>query len=130
MSRNSVDLPEPERPSRPTISPGRSVRLTFSSTTSSSPSGLRKDLQTPRVSRSGARFSASALAFMEALVSMSGSADAEFAFRACIERPPEEAIQHDHESRHDGDAEHRAREIPGAGGIGNVGAESGGGEMP
>ena len=57
IERSSVDLPEPERPSSPTISPGRSVRLTFSSTTSSSPSGLRKDLLTPCTSSSGARFS-------------------------------------------------------------------------
>jgi hypothetical protein len=27
MMRSSVDLPEPERPSRPTISPARSVRF-------------------------------------------------------------------------------------------------------
>src|ERR1700758_2864147 len=37
MIRSSVDLPDPERPSRPTISPARIVRSTFSSTVSASP---------------------------------------------------------------------------------------------
>jgi len=32
MARNSVDLPEPERPSSPTISPALSVSATLSST--------------------------------------------------------------------------------------------------
>ena len=37
MIRSRVDLPDPERPSRPTISPARIVRSTFSSTMRSSP---------------------------------------------------------------------------------------------
>src|SRR5262249_59928610 len=36
MMRSSVDLPDPERPSRPTISPDWMVRSTFSSTSRSS----------------------------------------------------------------------------------------------
>src|SRR5690348_7485474 len=106
MSRRSVDLPDPERPRSPTISPGRNVRLTLSRTTSSSPSGLRKDLPTPRTDRSGARFSASALAFMEGSVSMSVSAHAELALRACVQRPPEHSVQYHDEEAHDRDAEH------------------------
>ena len=51
MMRSSVDLPEPERPSRPTISPERIVRSTFSSTSRSSPLPFGKDRQTPRMSR-------------------------------------------------------------------------------
>ena len=35
MMRSSVDLPEPERPSKPTISPSRTVSDTSSSTTRS-----------------------------------------------------------------------------------------------
>ncbi len=50
MMRNSVDLPEPERPSRPTISPAWIVRSTFSKTCRSSPLPFGKDRQTPRIS--------------------------------------------------------------------------------
>src|SRR5216684_9059318 len=51
MMRSSVDLPEPERPSRPTISPERMVRSTFSRTNKSSPLPFGNDRQTPRMSR-------------------------------------------------------------------------------
>src|ERR1700756_2987486 len=50
MIRNKVDLPDPERPSRPTISPERIVRSTFSSTSSSSPLPFGNERQTPRIS--------------------------------------------------------------------------------
>ncbi|MET4725978.1 hypothetical protein ABIF63_010084 [Bradyrhizobium japonicum] len=52
MIRSKVDLPEPERPSRPTISPERIVRSTLSSTRSCSPLPFGKDRQTPRMSMS------------------------------------------------------------------------------
>ena len=50
MMRSSVDLPEPERPSRPTISPDLMVRSTFSSTSSSSPLPFGNERQTPWIS--------------------------------------------------------------------------------
>ena len=42
MMRSSVDLPDPERPSRPTISPARIVRSTFSSTSKFFAAAFRK----------------------------------------------------------------------------------------
>src|ERR1700679_3099982 len=51
MMRSSVDLPDPERPSRPTISPERIVRSTFSRTSSSSPLPFGNERHTPRISR-------------------------------------------------------------------------------
>ncbi len=50
MIRSKVDLPEPERPSRPTISPERMVRSTFSSTWSASPLPFGNERHTPRIS--------------------------------------------------------------------------------
>ena len=47
MMRSNVDLPDPDRPSRPTISPERIVRSTFSSTSRSSPLPFGNDRQTP-----------------------------------------------------------------------------------
>jgi hypothetical protein len=48
MMRSSVDLPEPDLPSRATISPSASAKSTPSSTVRGLPSGLRKDFDTPR----------------------------------------------------------------------------------
>src|SRR4029077_10425636 len=50
MMRSKVDLPDPERPSRPTISPEWIVRSTFSRTSSSSPLPFGNERQTPRIS--------------------------------------------------------------------------------
>ena len=50
IMRKSVDLPDPERPSRPTILPEWIVRSTFSSTSRSSPLPFEKDRQTLRMS--------------------------------------------------------------------------------
>ena len=46
MMRSSVDLPDPERPSSPTISPAWMVRSTLSSTSNSSPLPFGNDRQT------------------------------------------------------------------------------------
>src|ERR1700760_352852 len=50
MMRNSVDLPEPERPNKPTISPSRNDRFA-SSRTSSSPCDLLNPRHTSLTSR-------------------------------------------------------------------------------
>src|SRR5207253_4439649 len=129
MSRSSVDLPQPERPRKPTISPGRSVRLTSSSTTSASPSALRKDLLTPRTSRSGARFRAAAVAFTGVSSDVALSGDAELPLGARVQGAPEHAIQrHDEQAQHDR-AEDAALEVSLNRGFRDVGAESVRGEL-
>src|SRR6266700_4717107 len=50
MIRSKVDLPDPERPSRPTISLELIVKSTFSRTRSSSPLPFENDRQTLRIS--------------------------------------------------------------------------------
>ena len=50
MIRSSVDLPDPDRPSRPMISPEWIVRSTLSSTSRSSPLPFGNDRQTLRIS--------------------------------------------------------------------------------
>src|SRR5579872_4845228 len=99
MSRSSVDLPEPERPSRPTISPGRSVNPTWSRTTSSSPSGFRKDLHTLLTMSSGARLSVCGLAFIDR-GSRFDSTQAKLALGARIELAPEEPVHCHHDHAH------------------------------
>src|SRR5579859_3578658 len=128
MRRSRVDLPEPERPRRPTISPGRKARFTCSSTTSWSPSGLRKDLQIPCTPSRGARLSAGAVAFTAVSSDSSAlSADTELALGARVERPPEDAIQRHHEEAQDYRTEDHALEVRARGRVRNVGAEPVGG---
>src|SRR6516165_8697266 len=117
MIRSKVDLPEPERPSRPTISPERIVRSTFSSTSSSSPLPFGKDRQTPRISMSAEGWSS---------MMVSSSAEPQAAFAEGIERPPDQAIEQRHQDAHRGDSEHDARKVAGLGCGSDVGAEPGG----
>src|SRR5215471_1608892 len=112
MSRSSVDLPEPERPRSPTISPSLMRRLTPSSTSSSAPSAFEKDLRTPCTSRSGT-------AFMSSLP----SSEAETPLSVEVERPPEESIDRNDEQTHRRDAEHDAMEIARRRSLGDVRAE-------
>src|SRR5262249_11259913 len=109
-----------------TISPGRSVRFTFSRTTSSSPSGLRKDLHTPCTSSNGARLSAAAVAFTDDSPGAlrSPSADAELALGARVQRAPEDAVQRDDEQAQHHGTEHRALEVACTRGIGNIRTQS------
>src|ERR1700751_1582736 len=87
MMRSSVDLPEPERPSRPTISPERIVRSTFSSTSKSSPLPFGKDRQTLRMSIS---------VDDESSMMVSGSAEAQAAFAEGVKRPPDQPVEQGH----------------------------------
>src|SRR6202022_2701133 len=115
MTRNRVDLPDPERPSRPTISPSRKARFTPSSTRSWSPSGLRKAWLTLCTSRRGEVFTFYLPEY---------SVQPELAFGAVIQRPPEKAIYHHDEQTH----HHRAERHPpiiGGGGRGcDIGTEA------
>ena len=111
MMRSSVDLPDPERPSRPTISPEWIVRSTFSRTSSSSPLPFGNERQTPRISSRLA-----SLASIEHGFSLR-SAEAKTALSEGVERPPEQPVEQRHQNAHHGDAEHDAREIAGFGRI-------------
>src|ERR1700730_16846964 len=116
MTRNRVDLPDPERPRRPTISPSRKARFTPSSTTSWSPSGLRKAWLTLCTSRRGAVFTR--------FIFRKGSRQPELALGAVVQRPPEKAIyQHDEQAHHHR-AECRPSIIGGGGRGGDVGTEA------
>src|ERR1700704_5765428 len=97
MIRNSVDLPDPERPSRPTISPERIVRSTFSRTSKSSPLPFGNDRHTPRMSRRLVCVARSSMGFP-------WSAEAKTPLAEGIERPPEQPVEKRHQNAHDGDA--------------------------
>src|ERR1700758_2335485 len=105
MMRRSVDLPEPERPRRPTISPERIVRSTFSSTSRSSPLPFGKDRQTLRMS-----ISVDGVSSMKVSNSIArASAETETAFAEGVERPPDQPVEQGHQNAHDGNPEHHPR---------------------
>src|SRR6267378_6430716 len=106
MMRSSVDLPDPERPSRPTISRERIVRSTFSSTSRSSPLPFGNDRQTPRISRR-------LVCLVRSSMSSPLSAEAKATLSEGIERPPEQPVEERHQNAHDGDAENDPREVTG-----------------
>src|SRR5579863_1151618 len=110
MMRSSVDLPDPERPSRPTISPERIVRSTFSSTRISSPLPFGNERQTPRISSRLVCFDVSSMG-----ISLNTLSEAKTAFSESVERPPEQAVEQGDEDAHHDDAEHHAREVSGLG---------------
>ena len=76
ISRSSVDLPDPERPRSPTISPSLTRRFTPSSTSSSPPSAFGKVLRTSRTSSNGAVFMSRSLSRAETCVRRSSTAAA------------------------------------------------------
>src|SRR6185312_1482985 len=121
IRRSSVDLPEPERPSSPTISPSRSDRLTSSRTLRAPPPGLRKDCRTARTS---SKFVDSTSA-MAAISSIKGQS----ALGEQIERSPQQPVAQDHEDGHHGDAEHDAAIVAGLRRPGDVGADAVGAEF-
>src|SRR5882672_6947389 len=122
MMRSSVDLPDPDRPSRPTISPERSVRSTFSSTSRSSPLPFGKDRQTPRISRRLA-------CLVRSSMSSPLSAEAKATLSEGIERPPEQPVEERHQNAHDGDAENDPGEVTGFRRRCYIGTETGGRQM-
>src|SRR5580698_3714247 len=89
IQRSKVDLPDPERPSRPTISPSLMVRFTPSSTTCCpSPSGLGKALLTSLTCNRGA-------VFMGVL-----SSEPVASLRVIVQGSPEEAVDDHDEQAH------------------------------
>jgi hypothetical protein len=70
MQRNKVDFPDPERPSRATISPSRSSMLMPSNTGSSPPSGAANVLVTRSTSMIAERFAGWAVPIAARLVSL------------------------------------------------------------
>src|SRR6201999_4498501 len=121
MMRNSVDLPDPERPSRPTISPERIVRSTFSRTRISSPLPLGNERQTPRIS--------SRLVCLDVSSMGLSLSEAKAAFSEGIEWPPEQTVEQGDENTHHDDAEHDAREIAGFRRLRYIGAQPLGRQM-
>src|ERR1700740_2772757 len=126
MIRSSVDLPEPERPSRPTISPERMVRSTFSSTSRSSPLPLGKERQTPVISTSGLDLATSSILISPGPI---GSAEPQAPLAKCVQRTRQETVEQRDEDAHHRNAEHNAREVSGRGRPGDIGAEPGRGEL-
>src|SRR5271155_2252981 len=106
MMRRSVDLPEPERPRSPTISPLRSVRLTSSNTITPPPlprANCRETFSTRRTGSPGAMVT---VLFMAA-----SSIETQAVFGVAVERPPQDAVEGGDDNRHHGYAEHEAREV-------------------
>src|SRR6202034_4507624 len=113
ISRSSVDLPDPERPSSPMICPSRSSRFIPSSTKSSSPSGFGNALRT------WLHWSNGLLIMMCVL-----SGHPIFALGVVIQGPPEEPVDDHHEQAHHAHAENDLVEVAHRRRIRDVGAKS------
>src|SRR6185437_2647337 len=115
MSRSKVDLPQPERPSSATISPARKVSETsLRIGAPCSPEPLEKLWLTWATSSSGGRVTSS----------MARLSKAEAALGKGVEPAPEQPVEQSDDDRHDGDAEHDAREIALVGGFSDIGADA------
>src|SRR5271166_2926596 len=119
MMRRSVDLPEPERPSRPTISPERMVRSTLSSTRRSSPLPFGNERLTPRIS-----IRVDCCLVGSSIYLSLTSAEAKPALAEGIEPPPDQPVEQRDQHAHDGDAEHDTRKVAGLGRPGDIGTKA------
>ena len=105
MIRSSVDLPEPERPSRPTISPLRSDEIDIGED-----AHLARPRAKPRLTPRTVRIGSPARRVTHRVYCghCDFSIEAQPIFRIGIERPPQQAVEQGDEHRHDGDAERRS----------------------
>src|ERR1700761_3833258 len=94
IKRNKVDLPDPERPRRPTICPSRSSRFIPSKTNSSAPSGLGKALRTSEHCNRG-----------EVFMSTLKLGQSIFALGVIVQGAPEKTVDDHHEQTHGSDPE-------------------------
>src|SRR5665213_3986570 len=100
MSRSRVDLPEPDRPNKPTICPSRNSRFMPSSTSNSAPSGFGKALRTSLHCNSGESFMAEPLS------------KSIFALGVVIQGTPEQPVDDHDEQTHGANPEHDAVKVP------------------
>src|SRR5215469_3936882 len=134
--RSSVDLPEPDLPSRATISPSERAKLTPSSTGRAWPSGVVNVLVTDSASMITVpvRVTVSLLTIESSSVSagqttrVAGSQRVP-PFGQSVQPAPEQPVGQDHVDAHHRDADQDFREVPRRGRLGDVGAESGGGQV-
>src|ERR1700676_673466 len=125
MMRSSVDLPEPERPSMPAISPSRSDRFT-SSSTSSSPcvflkprhTSLTRRISSPMRGGAGGVWTGGAVtAALEYCIALDSrvwlSIQPELGFGIRIHRTPQQPVEQRHEQGHHGDARDDLRIVAG-----------------
>src|SRR5271165_6203577 len=111
MIRSKVDFPDPDRPSRATISPARSCRSMESRTRSSSPAAPGKLLLTASTSM---RTSACERIGEGVVISVAhdgepGRSEGVAALCQCVEAPPEQAVHRDDVEAHHEDADEDVR---------------------
>src|SRR6185312_1256050 len=115
--RSNVDLPDPERPSRPRISPSRRTRLTPASTGNGSPDGLAKAMKI---------LSSSMIGGEEPSPTGALSIKPRAPLRIGIERAPQQAVHGNDKHGHHNDTERNAGIVACRGHFRNVGSEAGG----
>src|SRR6266487_1040857 len=142
MHRSSVDLPEPDLPSRATISPSCRAKVMPSRTGRARPSGVVNVLVTcSAVMRTlgwvgavlGRRvvsvlIGSSAGRVWQVSVSPAG-VTASSGFGEPVQAAPEQPVDGDDVHAHDRDADEDLAGVAGGGGVGDVGAEAGGDEV-
>src|SRR4051812_23392192 len=119
MMRSSVDLPEPDCPSKATISPSARRKSTPSSTERAAPSASLKDLPTPLSSTM-----ASAMGIPRTIIRSHWRSEMHPVLGQLIEPPPDEVVHAHHEHAHDADAQRNARKVADGCHVGDVAAQA------
>src|SRR5580698_4775039 len=123
MIRNRVDLPEPERPSRATISPVfMRMETSLSTGERASPEPVEKTWLTLSTSR------IVAMAVSNMGRTPNDGSQTQPPLRVGIEPSPEQAVEQSHKDRHHRDAEHNSREVTLVRGLGDVRSDGVGGD--
>src|SRR6185312_10700722 len=112
--RSNVDLPDPERPSRPRISPSRKTRLTPASTGNGSPDGLAKAMKI---------LSSSMIGGEEPSPTGALSIKPRAPLCVSIERAPQQAVHGNDKYGHDNDTQRNAGVISGFGHLRDIRAQ-------
>src|ERR1700741_2748588 len=110
MMRSRVDLPEPDLPSRATISPSASRKSTWSSTFRGAPSAVRNDFATSLSSSS-----VSAIFRRPLVVAL---------FAHEVQAPPEQSVEGHHVQAHHAHTEGDAMEVARVGRLLDVASEA------
>src|SRR5271170_215013 len=104
MQRSRVDLPEPDLPSRATISPSCNLRLTSSRTGRGWPSGVVKCLLTWLTSKITAPAGSGAKGCWSVIRPPRSGSQRVLRFRQVVERAPQQPVYHHYIEAHDHDA--------------------------
>src|ERR1700735_3432988 len=117
MILKRVDLPEPERPSKATISP---VFMRMETSLSTGARASPEPVEKTWLTLSTSRIVVMAVSNMGRTTSPMMRSEAQPPLRVGVEPSPEQAVEERHEQRHHRDAQHNSRKVALVRGLGDV----------